>query len=281
MLMYQMEEQHLRILVRIYNGERYLSSFLPPHDEVYTDTNSTPSGPGFNGFQHYALDASIDYDCIDLEPEFISNYNAWLEAEVFSADDEQEGDDKELSSVRPHLGSDTPIPSTPYPTDNNDHHFTPEELTFEINKLYVQELNAEFKPATPLTAHSHDAKKSDQAWDSPPTPKKLTPLFRYDGNERCMTYLRPSLAQQDKEQRDEQWQIQTQDELISRLISIEEKAAEKWLATAANNDMYHFQLFDLFEHELYSSSECNTLSSDDDYLQDSTSCDDDDHPQRD
>ncbi|GAN01211.1 n1221-domain-containing protein [Mucor ambiguus] len=287
----KMEEQHLRILTRIYNGERYIPSFLPPHDEVYTDTNNTPSGPGFNGFQNYDLDASIDYDCIDLEPEFINNYSTWLETEVFNTDDDQEKYG-ENPSVHLQLGSDTPIPSTPYPISSNSHHFTPEELTFEINKLYVQELNAELKPATPLTINSNsDVKKSDEAWDSPPTPKKLTPLFRYDGNERSMTYLRPSISLQDEEQKDEQWQIQTWKELMSRLFLIEEKAAEKWLTTTTTaaivagdgkkHALYHFQLFDRFEQELYSSYECsNTISSDDDYPQDSTSCDDD-HPQRD
>ncbi|KAL9545466.1 hypothetical protein MBANPS3_007141 [Mucor bainieri] len=291
----KMEEQHLRILTRIYNGERYLPSFLPPHDEVYTETNSTPSGPGFNGFQSYDLDESIDYDCIDLEPEFTDNYNAWLEAEVFNidVDQEEEEDDKRPTRAHLQLGSDTPIPLTPYPVDSIGPSFTPEELTFEINKLYVQELNAEFKPATPLTINSSNSnfKKPDDAWDSPPTPKKLTPLFRYDGNERSMTYLRPlSSLQDEEEQKDEQWQIQTQEELMSRLFRIEEKATEKWRTTTAavgdrNNKhaLYYFEMFELFEQELYSSSECsNTISSDEDYLQDITSCDDDEgHPQRD
>ncbi|KAK4510798.1 uncharacterized protein ATC70_005232 [Mucor velutinosus] len=284
----KMEEQHLRILTRIYNGERYMPSFLPPHDEVYSDTNSTPSGPGLNGFQNYDLDASIDYDCIDLEPEFINNYSAWLETEVFHADDDRE-DDSKGPSVLPQPGTDTPIPSTPYPINSNDHHFTPEELTFEINKLYVQELNAEFKPAMPLTINNNsDVKKPDKAWDSPPAPKKLTPLFRYDGSERSVTYLRPLSSLQDEEQKDEQWQIQTRDELMSRLFLIEEKAAEKWLTTVAaasdgnKHAMYYFRLLDLLEQEQYSLSECNMISSGDDYLQDNIFYDDDDdHPQTD
>lgn len=266
-----MEEQHLRILTRIYNGQRYLPSLLPPHDEVYSETNNMPSGPGFNGFQSYDLDASIDYSCISLEPEFINNYSTWLEKEVFNADDDDHNDDEREHSVHLQPGSDTPIPSTPCPSNNHQHQFTSEELTLEINKLYIQELNAEFKPATPITLNSVVKKSDEASWDSPPVPKKLTPLFRYDGNESSMTYLRPSTwHQQEEEQKDEHWQMHTLDELLSRLFIVEENATEKWLATADNNkpDMYRFRLFE--QELLYSSSESNTLSSDDDYLQDTT-----------
>lgn len=293
----KMEEQNLRILTRIYNGERYLPSFLPPHDEVNVDNNSTPSGPGFSGFHDYDLDRSIDYDCIDLDPDFIHNYNAWLETEVFNAVDDDE-EEKHLEEKQPQpFGCDTPIPPTPYPSNtDNGQQFTPEELTFEINKLYVQELNAEFKPAAPLTtttspsSTSTNIKKLEEDWESPPAPKKLTPLFRYDGNEGSMTYLRSPLIQQQEqvveEQRDENWQMQAQDELISRLVFVEEKSAEKWLSNNnkhGNNSAYHFKLFDLFDQELYSSSEYITSSDDydeNDYLH-YTSYDDDDQKEQD
>ncbi|KAL9549273.1 hypothetical protein PS6_006171 [Mucor atramentarius] len=279
----KMEEQHLRILTRIYNGQRYLPSLLPSHDEVYSETNNTPSGPGFNGFQSYDLDASIDYSCVSLEPEFINNYSTWLENEVFNVDDDDHNDDEREQSVHPQPGSDTPIPSTPCPSNNPQHQFTPEELTLEINKLYIQELNAEFRPATPITLNSVFKKSDEASWDSPPVPKKLTPLFRYDGNESSMTYLRPSTwQQQEEEQKEEHWQMHTLDELLSRLFIVEENAAKKWLTAADNNkpDMYRFRLFE--QELLYSSSESNTLSSDDDYLQDTTApCGGHNHHQRD
>lgn len=270
-----MEEQNLRILTRIYNGERYMPSFLPPHDEVNADNNNTPSGPGFSGFHDYGLGNSTDYDCNDLDPNFIHNYNAWLETEVFNINDKEE-DEQNLEEKQPQsFGCDTPIPFTPCPSYiNNEQQFTPEELAFEINKLYIQELNSEFKPATLLiptspSSTSNNNKKLGEDWKSPSAPKKLTPLFRYNGNESSMTYLRPPLIQQQEqaveEQRDENWQMQTRDELMSRLFFVEKKFAERWLSgnnAHGNNSVYHLKLFDLFEQELYSSSEYNTSSDD-------------------
>ncbi|KAI8640694.1 hypothetical protein BD408DRAFT_483929 [Parasitella parasitica] len=266
------EEQNLRILTQIYNGERYMPSFLPAHDEV-----STSGGPGFNGFQDYDLDQSLDYNSIELDADFFNHYNAWLETEVLNADQEEEQEPTQL------FGCDTPIPSSPYPSNHdNEQQFTPEELTFEINKLYIQELNAEFRPAMPLTITPTHNKKREETWKSPPKPKNLTPLFRYDGTQNSRTYLRPLSLEEpaEEEQRNEDWQLQTQDEIVSRLFYVQEKAAEKWLSFDDKHDSsnYHFKLFEVFDQELYSSSECNTSSDDydeNDYLQDNTAYDDD------
>ncbi|CEP13935.1 hypothetical protein [Parasitella parasitica] len=268
----KMEEQNLRILTRLYNGERYLPSFLPDHDEV-----SASSGPGFNGFKDYDLDQSIDCSSFDLGIDFFNDYNAWLETEVFNADQEEEQNSTQL------FGCDTPIPRTPYPSNyDTEQQFTPEDLMLEINKLYVQELNAEFRPAMPLTITPTHNQKREENWKSSPKPKKLTPLFRYDGTQSSRTYLRPLSLEEpaEKEQRNEDWQMQTQEEIVSRLFYVQDKVTEKWLSSDNNSasSNYHFKLFEVFDQEFYSSSECNTSSDDyeeNDYLQDNTYCDDD------
>lgn len=295
----KMEEQNLRILTRLYNGERYMPSHLPPHDELSVDANDMPCGPGFSGFHDYNLGQSIDYDCVELDPDFVHNYNAWLDTEAFDTDiDEQ---DEIKTQQLPSYSCDTPIPSTPFVAASDDQQFSPEELVFEINKLYIHELNAELKPAVPLTVvtlPTTKPKDDEEAWESPPAPKKLTPLFRYDGSERSMSYLRPTLVQEDEEQvvkelkeHDLDLQLQIQEELISRLFLVQEKIAEKWPLFGRygkhDNSIYRLKLFDedlqypSFEHMDTGCSGDDDDYDENDHLQSNGSYDNDEQRQQD
>lgn len=214
-----MQENNTRILTLVYNGERYLPSLLPLHDEVNTDHGSIPTGPGLGGFNQYDMNITSDDD-VDLEPEFIENYQSWLENEVY---------DKDL-----------PAPLTPYPASRTP--ISHEEVAREMNKLYIEQLNAEFKPKHPIqvdTLPNHV--------NSPPMPKKLTPLARYNGDKSGLTYIKSDSNKKE--------QVDIEDEFISKLMQIEERTVQKWYDQSEFNEEYHYKLMDLlFDEELYYST---------------------------
>lgn len=120
-----MQEINLRMLVRIYNGQRYLPSMLPQQDE--------PSGLDTSSIATPLLE-----DDISLDPDFISNYEEWLENNVYN--EEWSEVDEDMSLHTSNKDSDekqppgTPIPSSP----------VVQGLTAQINHLYDKELEQEF-----------------------------------------------------------------------------------------------------------------------------------------
>jgi hypothetical protein len=206
----QLQEQHLRILIGVYHSEQYDDTMAPLHDEVNTKNGCIPMGPGFGGYCIYDLDHSIDSGSED-------NNNKSMD----------------------------PSPSTPYPcTDTSS--FSPDELAYEINKLYIQEMNSEFNPIPPLT--NTEKEPDDTAWQSPPLPKKLTPLTRYTGSE-TMTY---SPTAEPIMQVDEEWQYR---DLLARLMDVQEKTTEKWLSQNGEGP-YRFKVFDQDVWSASSASDC-------------------------
>lgn len=131
-----MQEHNLRILTYSYNGERYLSSLLPVHDELQTD--SIPVGPGFNGFQRYEMDRTDVEE--ELDQEFQKNYKTWLDSETFYQTDDENEEDIQMNKT---------APDTPYPQDTQKRtEISYEQLTKEINKIYIEQLNEQFNPVT-------------------------------------------------------------------------------------------------------------------------------------
>jgi hypothetical protein len=281
-----MQENNLRILTQVYNGERYLPSLVPLHDEVNTVNRSIPTGPGLNGFIRYDMDVlrGSDIDEVDLEPHFIKNYEKWLETEVFSSTDDDEEEEVTAINIRgnnDYQQTDTPVPSTPYPLDVNHVYssISHEELTYEINKLYVEQMNTEFRPTPPIPIIALPKKqKDDDEWESPPTPKKLTPLARYNGDENNLTYVRPTTTRQQQPNLELQVQ-EIEDEVISKLMEVESKTVENWLLHSKDEEKdgrYYFKILDdLYndDDELYytteesSSSGHSNSSSSDEYLE--------------
>ncbi|KAI7873710.1 uncharacterized protein EV154DRAFT_527802 [Mucor mucedo] len=219
----KMQENSLRILTLVYNGERYLPSLLPLHDEVNTQHGSVPTGPGLEGFNQYEMDLLDDEEDIELEPAFMENYQDWLQTEVFNET----------------LVQDVPAPLTPYPASRAP--VSHEELALEMNKIYVEQLNSEFKPRHPIQVDIPSAVHAEQ----PPVSKKMTPLARYNGDKSSLTY--------GKSDRDKNEPIDNEDEFICKLLQIEDKTIQKWNDHQNGScDQYHYRLMDgLFDEELY------------------------------
>ncbi|KAI7885634.1 N1221-domain-containing protein [Lichtheimia hyalospora FSU 10163] len=122
------QEINLRMLVRIYNGQRYLPSMLPQQDE--------PSG-----LDTSALTTPLLEEDISLDPEFMSNYEEWLEKNVYNVEWSEDNEDIALQHhTSTTMDNDdkqppgTPIPSSP----------VIQGLATQINDLYHKELEREF-----------------------------------------------------------------------------------------------------------------------------------------
>lgn len=218
-----------------------------------TKNGCIPTGPGFHGYWTYDFDQTeLEFDTVDL---FAANQN-WVD---FNVDTEEENS---LSSGQDAV-VDTPVPSTPYPHTAHNKDFSPDQLAYEINKLYVQEMNSEFNP-TPLLSNT-EKESEETAWQSPPLPKKIKPQARYTDNEHNMTYLRPAVDEDIMQVDDGEWQVRVYDELLARLTHVHDATTEKWLGHDGEDDgPYRFKVFEYFEEDFWSASS-STLSSKYDY----------------
>lgn len=215
-----MQEHNLRILTYTYNGERYMPSLLPIHDEVNTAKGSTTlTGPGFSGFHRYDLNVLGDDDEEELNQILLNNYKLWLESETFYNETEED-----------NTRVDTPAAaSTPYPFHTPDP-ISHQQLAQEINKLYLQQLDQQFKPAPPT-----------DAWESPPTPSK-------------------SLSRHQAERADDEGYVQDAEEFMSQLMQVQDTTVKKWNDLQPPETQYRYVLFD---DELYYSPDTATSEDDD------------------
>ncbi|KAI9320675.1 hypothetical protein BX666DRAFT_1910199 [Dichotomocladium elegans] len=118
-----MQEINLRLLIRLYNGQRYLPAMLPQQDE--------PSGLDKGA----AVTSAFEED-IELDPAFLANYEEWLEENVYHS---ERTDDEDSYSATENALVDRPLPGTPVPSSP-----MMEALTDGINTLYHKELEQEF-----------------------------------------------------------------------------------------------------------------------------------------
>lgn len=206
-----MQEKVTRILIQIYHHEKF-GLPLPIHDEL--DSNEDPSGPGYNGWVNYDLHKDIDLESdLDLD--------SWDDSDDFG---------------KSNIKYDYDVTPAPYPTEHPT--FTPEELNIEINKLYINELNSEFRANIPMEPTTTE----NEQWATTPLPRNLTPLPRYNGREEQTTYLRSSRSL--IKLQDEQDIEELQDEVLARLMEVEEKVSEKWFNdTYKQHDLYHYKMF--------------------------------------
>ncbi|KAI8080024.1 uncharacterized protein BX664DRAFT_362144 [Halteromyces radiatus] len=145
------EEINLRLLIRIYHGERYLPELLPPFDDAIHNNGSTHSSSDNTSRQLEPASVngndigdSFDTDDFELDPSFVATYEIWLDEEVYNASDkqltqpiiiddirneeeeeddqveeeeEEEDVDDDTSSSHTNDIIGTPVPSSPIATD--------------------------------------------------------------------------------------------------------------------------------------------------------------------
>ncbi|KAG1087999.1 hypothetical protein G6F42_020416 [Rhizopus arrhizus] len=117
-----MKEINLRMLTRLYNGQRYLPNILPSMDEVsgpdntffYNNSYTTTANNDSNSknLPEYTLNEPILVDDVDLDMDFKRDYRNWLERDVYSTDGEDEDEDEdeedrdfeETAAAEGHIG---------------------------------------------------------------------------------------------------------------------------------------------------------------------------------
>ncbi len=247
-----MQECNMRILTRIYNGNKYFPTLIPVHDELNDDILSISIGPGFSGFtlcNDNTAKCDLLLDDMHLDNEFLENYETWLEEEVYN-------ENEEIKQIQ----IDTPAPMTPYP-ENQKSGISVEELTIEINKLYIEQLNAEFKPSPPLNFNTlllPSNNNNNHDYESTPLPKKITPLAKYTGDENNLIYIKRNDSKKKLNtftiQEIENNYMQIEDQLLQHLMQVEDKTVQEWISqklTAAaergeeeQDSIYNFKILD-------------------------------------
>lgn len=102
------------MLIRIYNGERYLPHFLPPLDDSF-DTELPDLSDANNGrASSIATTTMMDDYSEELSPDFKANYEEWLKKHVYDSMDNDEEEEQRPSTNS--LDESTLAPSTPLPS---------------------------------------------------------------------------------------------------------------------------------------------------------------------
>lgn len=222
----KMEEINLRMLIRLYHGQRYIHKLLPEDDSRHDDY--LDDGGPFSA--SLVLDKDITDD-ITLNESFKTDYHSWLEKEVYSkTDDDDDDDDHPPPSTDWSIG--TPIPSA----ENSG--ISPSVLAQEINKLYHEELAREFSLAK---------EKAGSGWDAPIEPTNIMGERIQneddDGDEdgAAMT-LDPTdpLGNVD-------WSNLSEEELAARLVLVEENTVRRWMSVDINDPQY-IKVLNTFEN---------------------------------
>ncbi|KAI8368202.1 uncharacterized protein BYT42DRAFT_585707 [Radiomyces spectabilis] len=232
------QEINLRMLIKIYNGQRYLPSMLPQYDEP--DSGFSSAEELFTNNADYILQES------DLDEGFMRNYEQWLEDEVYSTTTDDDPDQ--------HPGIGTPIPSTPVD------YLSPEMLAKEINKLYEEELQKEFPKVEPVVTE-----ETGNGWDQPIC---LAPKEGDDFDDKKKNRLRhyfgigdPANEFEDIDADEEDirpdddplnnidWETLTEEELTRRLTKVEERTTQRWLNIDINDPQYIKVLFDVSDND--------------------------------
>ncbi|KAI9473695.1 MAG: hypothetical protein EXX96DRAFT_621330 [Benjaminiella poitrasii] len=251
----RIEETILRVLVRLYHGERYSPRFLPLHDEINTEKGHESSGPGFTGLKEYDLHKTVDFEAIKLEPDFLSDYEQWIEHEVINRLEQDEHHIKEDDKQK--LQVETPIPLSPWPTTGPG--LSGDQLSHELSKLYLQQLNTELKPKTPLTQKDITkysvGNSSSTEWHKSSLTNTFTLLSRFNATNKDQTDIRPSKScNVQKYFNDTRNEDDIYNDLISTLIHVENKTIDSWLENSKKEQTkevmpYWFRMFDISGEE--------------------------------
>ncbi|KAL9538658.1 hypothetical protein MBANPS3_010767 [Mucor bainieri] len=285
------KEINLRMLTRLYNGQRYLPNILPSMDEVsgpdntlfYTNGYTATTAANNSSNTHdstsktlpeYTLNEPILVDDVELDMDFKRDYRSWLERDVYSTDgedededededdedeDEQDFDEQEAAAAgHGHIG--TPLPDTiPMP-------LSAEDLTQEINKLYLEELRREFEEKQKKQelleqqeqqllleqdgwGASSSSVQTTDAWGTPAVKKKA--VFGVgDDDDDDADEVEPEL----NPLQDIDWGSLTTEELEKRLSLVEQKTVQRWLNVEMDDERY-MKVLNTFEGEVLTDDE--------------------------
>ncbi|KAL0077060.1 hypothetical protein F4703DRAFT_1707498, partial [Phycomyces blakesleeanus] len=185
--------------------------------------------------EDYNLDAPISMTEVDLAPDFKETCYRWVEEELESTD-EIETDNRDAWAIG------TPIPSPNEP-------ISPRLLAAEINKLYHEELEQEFKVEAPVVV--------EDGWDAPAlvpptttaTAAKIKAKYAGNGHD---DYENDSDSdeevQDDDPLGDINWETLTEKDLVDRLTKVEENTSRRWLNIDINDPSY-LKVLNTFEGE--------------------------------
>ncbi|KAG1147525.1 hypothetical protein G6F37_003751 [Rhizopus arrhizus] len=234
-------EKHLRTLVRLYNGKRYIPSLLPSMDEINGREKIYFYGDVTGGLPNYSVNESIVIDDVELDIGFKLNYRAFLDKEVYSTDTEEEEDDDDDEGH--HDGTEienqwdigTPLPDN-IPTTS----ISADEIANEINKLYLEELQKEFQ----IKQQLEKEQEQTDGWDIPNT--SITNAW---GEVRLEDEDENQSSKQEDPLTGIDWNSLTEDELSKRLNQVEEKTVQRWLNVDMDDPRY-LKVLNTFETEI-------------------------------
>ncbi|KAK4511580.1 uncharacterized protein ATC70_012796 [Mucor velutinosus] len=278
-----MKEINLRMLTRLYNGQRYLPNMLPSMDEVsgpdntlfysndYTAATTANSHDSTSkALPDYTLNEPILVDDMELDMDFKRDYRNWLERDVYFTDgeddeDEDEDDDDDdrdfdeeatAATTNGHIG--TPLPDTiPIPLSAQD-------LTHEINKLYLEELRREFEEKQKKQELLEEQEKQllleQDGWGASPssiqttggwgTPAVERKTFFDDDDDDDADEVEPEV----NPLQDIDWGSLTAEELEKRLSLVEQKTVQRWLNVEMDDERY-MKVLNTFEGEVLTDDE--------------------------
>lgn len=237
----QIREKHLRTLVKLYNGKRYIPSLLPSMDEINGREKIYFYGDVTGGLPNYSVNESIVIDDVELDIGFKLNYRAFLDKEVYSTDTEEEEDDDDDEGH--HDGTEienqwdigTPLPDN-IPTTS----ISANEVANEINKLYLEELQKEFQ----IKQQLEKEQEQTDGWDIPNT--SITNAW---GEVRLEDEDENQSSKQEDPLTGIDWNSLTEDELSKRLNQVEEKTVQRWLNVDMDDPRY-LKVLNTFETEI-------------------------------
>jgi hypothetical protein len=252
-----MKEINLRMLTRLYNGQRYLPNILPKLDEDQTLFYS-------NGYNTEDLKTKL-IDDIELDLDFKNDYRSWLETTIYSKeteaenenddggddddDDDDDDDQDETNSVDNenentwHIG--TPLPDTlPVPLSSED-------LTREINKLYIEELQREFNQSQ--QKQQQLASEVEDGWDKP-TPTTNSWFESNNGDTIVNNDDTEEIEPEVDPLQGINWENLTEEELKKRLTLVEKKTVQRWLNIDMDDPRY-IKVLNTFEGEILEDEE--------------------------
>lgn len=253
-----MKEINLRLLSRLYNGQRYLPDILPKMDEVFGPdstlffsnnykTNTTDEQK--RHLPDYNLNEPLVVDDADLDPNFKNDYRSWLENNIYSATDDEDEDDVE-GSTENTSSIGTPLPDI-IPTP-----ITADDLAREINKLYLEELQREFIEKQQKLIEKEEKDETD-GWDKPIIVKN--PWGDIDFENTGETKAKEVPFDDDDEGDDIEpevdplqginWGSLTEEELTQRLTLVQEKTVQRWLNVDMDDPRY-LKVLNTFEGEV-------------------------------
>lgn len=247
-----MQESNLRSLIKAYHTRRYLPTVPPLHhrQELGGITNGQTYDPSIlqstisTGF----LSQETAGDDIELDTEFINNYEKWLEDEVYSVPTSPE---LRLQDPMDSFGA-TPIPS-PSLSDSPIHQLYRNEATQkfsqqQVRELYHNELEVEFNWLHWDHQDSWDAPpRFIRSYNTNPDDIDIEPEDEFEAT------IGDPLANID-------WTSLNEEDLQERLLRVERQTIQRRLRKVDESD---FKYLNAFEHLAIDNDEWDMPSSDD------------------